>query len=82
MHRGDPFFRQRPAEIGRGKELTPAHDDSARERNARNCAEQIRLKAWAEANGKLKGKLPPEDDRGGEHIVHYNAKTDRYEKIR
>ena len=64
-------------DTGRGTETVPGHDASAPERAARIAVEQQRLRDWAKDNGKLKGKLPPEDTRGGEHIVHFDEDSQR-----
>jgi len=64
-------------ETGQGEETTPGHDATSSERKARIAIEQQRLRAWAEANGKLKGKLPREDFRGGEHTVQTPGNAER-----
>jgi hypothetical protein len=64
-------------ETGRGAETIPGHDATSSERETRVSTEQQRLRAWAEANGKLKGKLPREDARGGEHIVQIPGDTEK-----
>jgi hypothetical protein len=64
-------------ETGRGAEQIPSHDATASERGARISVEQQRLRAWAETNGKLKGKVPREDARGGEHTVQFPGDTDK-----
>jgi hypothetical protein len=56
-------------DTGGGAESSPGHDASFGERGSRVSGEQKRLKTWAEENGKLGGKLPREDTRGGEHTV-------------
>jgi len=56
-------------DIGRGAETIPGHDASLGERQERIRIERRRLKEWAEEEGKLKGKLPIEHTRGGEHTV-------------
>lgn len=66
--------------VGRGRESAPGHDESRSERHERFRAEEGRLRDWAEESGKLGGKLPPADDRGGEHNVHFDEKTQRYQK--
>jgi hypothetical protein len=53
---------------GRGSEASPGHDSTASERRTRISDEERRLRDWAAANGKLKGKLPREDARGSEPI--------------
>lgn len=63
-----------------GAEATPGHDAAQSERTQRVATEQRRLKEWAEARGKLKGKIPPEDSRGGEHVVHFDEKKQRFLK--
>ena len=65
---------------GGGAEAAPGHDAAQSERAARVAVEQRRLREWAEAHGKLKGKIPPEDSRGGEHTVHFHERTQRYLK--
>jgi hypothetical protein len=64
-------------ETGRGAEAIPGHDATSSERGARVAAEQQRLRAWAEANGKLRGKLPREDFRGSEHTVQIPGDTEK-----
>ncbi|MEP6673086.1 MAG: DUF935 family protein [Chthoniobacter sp.] len=48
---------------------SPGHDELHAERQARVAREENQLRAWAEAHGKLKGRLPAEHARGGEHTV-------------
>ena len=62
---------------GRGAETTPGHDTPFAARAARIRTEQQRLRQWAEEHGKLGTKLPPEDGRGGEHIVQFDEKSQR-----
>ncbi len=66
--------------VGRGQETADSGEASRKEWYQRVRDEESKLHDWAEQNGKLGGKLPPEDDRGGEHIVHFDPKTQRYFK--
>ena len=64
-------------DTGRNAEASPGHDATGAERAQRIAVEQQRLKEWAAANGKLKGKLPREDARGAEHTVQIDEGSQR-----
>ena len=59
----------------------PGHDATLAERGARISAEEGRLRNWAEENGKLGGKLPREDHRGGEHTVQIPHEDDKPQRV-
>jgi hypothetical protein len=63
---------------------TPAPDDDSdyATRTKRVEVEQRRLIQWAQENRKLgRGRrLPPEFGRGGEHLVYFQKRTQRYLK--
>jgi hypothetical protein len=60
----------------------PDHDSDHATRTKRVEVEQRRLIQWAQENGKLgRGqRLPPEFGRGGEHLVYFQKRTQRYLK--
>jgi hypothetical protein len=59
----------------------PDHDSDHATRTKRIEVEQRRLIRWAKENGKLGGRrLPPEFGRGGEHLVYFQKRTQRYLK--
>ncbi len=59
---------------------TPSHEESFGVRQARAKAEEGRLIEWAAGAGKLGGKIPVPEDRGGEHLVSYDPESNRYLK--
>jgi hypothetical protein len=63
--------------VGGGVETAPDHDSSLTARRERVARERRALREWAEENGKLKGKLPKEHARGGEHIVQLDPERGR-----
>ena len=63
-----------------GAQAAPDHDATERERAGRVEKEQRRLVEWAKANGKLGGRIPPEDASGGEHRVYFDEQSGRYLK--
>lgn len=58
----------------------PDHDAAHTRRRVRVEAEQQRLIQWAKENRKLGGRLPPEFTRGGEHLVYFHKRSQRYLK--
>lgn len=66
--------------VGRGGETTPRHEEPYSVREARAKAEAARLLQWADEVGKLGGKVPVAQDRGGEHTVSYDPIPNRYFK--
>jgi hypothetical protein len=60
-----------------GTPPVPDHDATECQRAERIEAEQRRLTTWAQAHGKLGGRLPKDDVGGGEHIVRLDEKADR-----
>jgi len=59
----------------------PDHDSDHAARTKRVEVEQRRLIRWAKENGRLGGRrLPPEFGRGGEHLVYFQKRTQRYLK--
>ncbi len=66
--------------VGRGGAGTPRHEESYSVRSARSRAEESRVFEWATRVGKLGGKIPTPEDRGGEHTVSYDPKSNRYFK--
>lgn len=57
-------------DTGGGAQATAGHDAPQSARTARIATEQQRLRQWAEAHGKLGGKLPVEDVADGHHHEH------------
>ncbi len=66
--------------VGGGKETTDSGEAGRKEWYQRVRDEESKLHDWAAENGKLGGKLPQEDTRGGEHIVQLHAPGDRVVK--
>ena len=58
----------------------PDHDADHASRTKRVESEQRRLIQWAKENRKLGGRLPPEFGRGGEHLVFFHKRKQRYLK--
>ena len=63
-----------------GDIAAPTHDESYAERQQRNAREEGRLRAWAEQQGRLGGKVPENKFDGGEHCVDFDAKSQRFVK--
>ena len=61
---------------------TPDHDSDYATRAKRVEVEQRRLIQWAQENAKLgrSRRLPLEFGRGGEHLVYFHKRTQRYFK--
>ena len=66
--------------VGGRSSPAPSHEEFCGIRQARARAEETRLIGWAVGVGKLGGKIPVPEDRGGEHLVSYDPASNLYFK--
>jgi hypothetical protein len=68
------------ANVAGDARTSPHHDETWAAREKRRGEEEERLKAWAEARGKLGGRKVGEKGRGSEHILEPDAPNRRWIK--